>query len=407
MLILHEIKKSLRHLLMPAVFILSGIISVSGQTLLGTRGGLEGSVTVDNTTLTTQGAPNVWQKSTANQTIGFETTIVRSGARSLRILNTSNTSGRVLSPTLDPVANGSPLVLQYYRRRPAGTGQENRHGIVFPPGYTNASFSQPAAADTWEKVTFAPATVLTYSQADKWAEILHRLADGGNPALPLYIDDVAVYVGTSVDNAAPNSPTGTIVGNAMSNSLNVSWTAASGGTDGGGYLVVRNTVDPTTAPNVNGIYDVGNTIDTGTVVYNGTGTSFTDTGLSLNTQYFYRVYTYDKAFNYSAASSGTGRTLLAPTAATVSISGRVMTASGRGIRNVRLTLTDSNGEVRTATTTAFGYYRFDDIRAGETYILSAVGKRFTFSQSAQVLNVNEETTEVNFIADSNNSLGNF
>jgi len=399
MLILHEIKKSLRHLLMPAVFILSGIISVSGQTLLGTRGGLEGSVTVDNTTLTTQGAPNVWRKSTANQTIEFETAIVRSGTRSLRILNTSNTSGRVLSPTLDPVANGSPLVLQYYRRRPAGTGQENRHGIVFPPGYTNASFSQPAAADTWEKVTFAPANVQTFSQVDKWAEIHHRLAEGGNPALPLYIDDVAVYVGTSVDNAAPNSPTDTTVGNAMSNSLNVSWTAASGGTDGGGYLVVRNTVDPTTAPNVNGIYDVGNTIGTGTVVYNGTGTSFTDTGLSLNTQYFYRVYTYDKAFNYSAASSGTGRTLTV-TAAAVSVSGRVMTASGRGIVNVRLTLTDSSGQIRTATTTSFGYYRFDDVRAGETYILSAVGKRYTFSQPAQVLNINEDTEAVNFIADS-------
>ena len=68
--------------------------------------------------------------------------------------------------------------------------------------------------------------------------------------------------------------------------------------------------------------------------------------------------------------------------------------------NVRLSLTDSSGEVRTATTTAFSYYRFDAVQAGETYILSAVGKRFTFSQPVQVLNINEETEAVNFIADS-------
>jgi hypothetical protein len=84
-----------------------------------------------------------------------------------------------------------------------------------------------------------------------------------------------------------------------------------------------------------------------------------------------------------------------------------MTASGRGIVNVRLTLTDSSGEVRTATTTSFGYYRFDDVRAGETYILSAAGKRYTFSQPVQVLYINEETDAVNFIADSKKSIRDF
>jgi len=92
--------------------------------------------------------------------------------------------------------------------------------------------------------------------------------------------------------------------------------------------------------------------------------------------------------------------ITAPTAATVSVGGRVMTMSGRGITGVRLSLTNSNGQVRTATTTAFGYYRFDDVQVGETYILSATGKHYTFSQPLQVLNINDETDEVNFIADS-------
>jgi hypothetical protein len=95
---------------------------------------------------------------------------------------------------------------------------------------------------------------------------------------------------------------------------------------------------------------------------------------------------------------------LAPTAATVSISGYATSHTGRGIVNVRLSLTDSKGEVRTATTNAFGYYQFDDVQAGETYILSAAEKHYTFSQPMQVLNVNDETSEVNFIANSEKRL---
>lgn len=91
---------------------------------------------------------------------------------------------------------------------------------------------------------------------------------------------------------------------------------------------------------------------------------------------------------------------LAPTAAAVSVGGRVLTMSGRGILNVRLSLTDSSGQVRTTVSTSFGYYRFDDVQVGETYILSATGKHYTFSQPVQVLNINDETNGVNFIANS-------
>jgi hypothetical protein len=88
----------------------------------------------------------------------------------------------------------------------------------------------------------------------------------------------------------------------------------------------------------------------------------------------------------------------APTAAAVSVGGRVTTATGRGIVNVRIYLTDSNGQVRTTTTTSFGYYHFEDVAAGETYIISARGKHYSFTQPLQVLSVNDETTNVNFIA---------
>jgi CSLREA domain-containing protein len=107
------------------------------------------------------------------------------------------------------------------------------------------------------------------------------------------------------------------------------------------------------------------------------------------------------------ADIGAFEVQVAPTAATVSISGRVTTMNGRGIMNVRLSLTDSEGEVRTAITTSFGYYRFDDVQAGETYILSATGKHYTFSQPLQVLNINEENNAVNFTANSEKRLRSF
>ena len=91
-------------------------------------------------------------------------------------------------------------------------------------------------------------------------------------------------------------------------------------------------------------------------------------------------------------------TVLGPTAADVSVSGRVLTASGRGIRNVRITLTDSSGNTKTAVSTTFGYYRFDNVTAGETYIITAKGKRYEFSPPAQVINVNEDAVDINFTA---------
>ncbi|MGI8639953.1 MAG: choice-of-anchor Q domain-containing protein [Pyrinomonadaceae bacterium] len=90
---------------------------------------------------------------------------------------------------------------------------------------------------------------------------------------------------------------------------------------------------------------------------------------------------------------------LAPTAASVTVGGRVLTASGRGIRNVYITMTDLNGNSRLAVSTAFGYYRFEDVAAGETYIISASAKRYLFGQPSQVLNINEDNSDVNFIAD--------
>ena len=86
----------------------------------------------------------------------------------------------------------------------------------------------------------------------------------------------------------------------------------------------------------------------------------------------------------------------ATTAASVSISGRVSTGSRRGLANALVYLTDSEGNVRTARTNSFGYYRFEDVQAGQTVVMTVVTKRFQFVP--KVLNLNEEVTGLNFLA---------
>ncbi len=86
--------------------------------------------------------------------------------------------------------------------------------------------------------------------------------------------------------------------------------------------------------------------------------------------------------------------LVAPTAAAVSIGGRVFAGKERGLSNAFVTLTDMRGTTRTARTNAFGYYRFDETAAGETYILSVSSKRYQFAP--QVLNITDDFDDINF-----------
>ena len=68
----------------------------------------------------------------------------------------------------------------------------------------------------------------------------------------------------------------------------------------------------------------------------------------------------------------------------------------RGLSGAIVTLTDSGGTVRTARTNPFGYFRFDDVGAGQTIIVSVSSKRYQFTP--QVLTVLEETDGINFMA---------
>ncbi len=88
-----------------------------------------------------------------------------------------------------------------------------------------------------------------------------------------------------------------------------------------------------------------------------------------------------------------------PTSSVVSVSGRVVTAGGLGIRNVSVTIVNANGEVKRALTSSFGFYRFDSVAAGQTYTMSVSDKRWTFSKPDRVITVDDELSGIDFIAD--------
>lgn len=68
-----------------------------------------------------------------------------------------------------------------------------------------------------------------------------------------------------------------------------------------------------------------------------------------------------------------------PTAAPVSISGRVGTSMGRGIKGAILTLQKPNGEILVAHTSTFGNFRFEGIEAGTSVIIFVSAKGYRFS----------------------------
>jgi len=87
----------------------------------------------------------------------------------------------------------------------------------------------------------------------------------------------------------------------------------------------------------------------------------------------------------------------APTAAGVTVSGRVKTNEAQGVRNAYLTLVGDNGQQHHAITNGLGYYHFEDIQAGRTYVLTVSHKQFVFENPSRLINLVDKLTDVDFI----------
>lgn len=302
------------------IFILCALMGGKGwgQQVIGSFPYMDGGFENQSTgNLGTTLSSTAWSRQ--NQS-GASTSIItsnpRSGSKYASVTSASTASRNLQSPQSSTASDGpapnTSYVVQFFVRNTAQVS-------AFQAGVTVNGTANPTystAANLSANTEWAKQTYILTTQNNTLSSCGIGLP-GRAQAGSFDIDDFVIYPGSSVDNTAPNSPGSVTVSNPTSSSLDVSWGAASGGVDGGGYVVVRYSSNPNADndPNQNGIYAVGNTITNGTgsltgaVRYIGTGTSFTDNvGLSSSTQYWYKVYTVDKAFNYSVENTGTGTT---------------------------------------------------------------------------------------------------
>lgn len=106
--------------------------------------------------------------------------------------------------------------------------------------------------------------------------------------------------------------------------------------------------------------------------------------------------------SFTAAGTGTFASnpvpvYVVPTAAPVSVSGRVLTSEGAGLRNAAVFLTEANGTRHKATTGTFGNYSFPEVAAGQIVTIEVASKRFSFA--ARSVSLEENIAGLNFIAE--------
>lgn len=87
------------------------------------------------------------------------------------------------------------------------------------------------------------------------------------------------------------------------------------------------------------------------------------------------------------------------TAAPASLGGRVLTSAGSPIRGAMLQVTRvATGETKYSITGTFGHYQFDDLEAGEAYVITVNAKRYVFQPNTQLVELRDNVADLDFIA---------
>lgn len=102
-----------------------------------------------------------------------------------------------------------------------------------------------------------------------------------------------------------------------------------------------------------------------------------------------RIATHGRGFFQTPA-------LLSPTAASVTVAGRVLSSNGFAIGRALVSVTSSSGQTRSVTTNPFGYYQFEAVTAGETYTFNVRHKQYQFETRAVL--ITDEVRDLNFMA---------
>jgi hypothetical protein len=108
--------------------------------------------------------------------------------------------------------------------------------------------------------------------------------------------------------------------------------------------------------------------------------------------------TDDNSADFTAIAP-TPQAALQPTAATAVIEGRVVSANGSGISKITVTIVDSAGNSQQYLTTPFGYFNFEGLRTGETYIVSVRSKQYRFNPATRAITLEQDLRDLEFTAE--------
>ena len=95
----------------------------------------------------------------------------------------------------------------------------------------------------------------------------------------------------------------------------------------------------------------------------------------------------------AVCSPGSGPCVL--TSAPATLGGRVVTPDGRGIRGARVTLARADGQPMFAVTNSFGFFRFDGVPTGSSYVMSVSAKGYRFE--TRLVEVNDGVSDLTFV----------
>ena len=88
-----------------------------------------------------------------------------------------------------------------------------------------------------------------------------------------------------------------------------------------------------------------------------------------------------------------------PTAADVSVSGRVLTAQGRAVSGARITVTNAGtGRIYSAMTDPFGYYTIEALDSEAFYVANVSKKGMKFVEDTKSFSLTDNVADMDFVA---------
>ncbi len=263
----------------------SGVATVSGSTVT--------IVGVGTATITASQAGNDLWDAAPNKTANL----------TVRAVNPTVTSGSVTDITATSATMKGTVTALGGAASLSAAGAAYKQGTSGSPNITDdsvASASSPVAGTEFS----ATATGLTPGTAYRW-----RAYGTTSESKTGYGSAATFYTKC----ATPTAPSGLTLERKSVQRIDLSWTAGALGSGGGDlhYLVLRTTsAAPSGAPVDGTVYSAGDTIGDWTVaaVLGDSATTRQDTGLSADTVYYYKVYSYAvvSGQNATCAYSTTG-----------------------------------------------------------------------------------------------------